>query len=102
MPAISRVPPTSPTRRASDLVTVTGTNFQAGASAAFGAGITVSSTTVVSSTQLSVALVIGATAAMGARDVTVTNPNGQTVVLAGGFAVAPPPPTLGLAVRGKL
>src|SRR5947199_4635449 len=78
------------------------TSFQAGASAAFGAGITVTSTTVVSSTQLSVALVIGATAAMGARDVTVTNPDGQTVVLAGGFAVTPPPPTLGLAFLGKL
>src|SRR5439155_386505 len=46
--------------------------------------------------------VIGATAAMGARDVTVTNPDGQTVVLAGGFAVTPPPPTLGLAFLGKL
>src|SRR5438046_7679606 len=39
---------------------------------------------------------------MGARDVTVTNPDGQTVVLAGGFAVTPPPPTLGLAFLGKL
>src|SRR5205814_7504760 len=83
-------------------VTVTGTNFQAGASAAFGAGITVSSTTVGSSTQPSVALAIGATAAMGARDVTVANPDGQSVVLTGGFAVAPPPPTLGLAFLGKL
>src|SRR5204863_3318521 len=63
---------------------------------------TVNSTTVVSSTQLSVALAIGATAAMGARDVTVANPDGQSVVLTGGFAVAPPPPTLGLAFLGKL
>src|SRR5438132_3246878 len=101
-----------PTRRSSDLssgvqgasltVTVTGANFQAGASAGFGAGITVSSTAVVSSAQLSVALVIGATAAMGARDVTVSNPDGQTVVLTGGFTVTPPPPTLGLAFLGKL
>src|SRR2546425_11572621 len=83
-------------------VTVTGANFQAGASAGFGAGITVSSTTVVSSAQLSVALVIGATAAMGARDVTVSNPDGQTVVLMGGFTVTPPPLTLGLAFLGKL
>src|SRR5207247_256999 len=41
-------------------------------------------------------------AAMGARDVTVANPDGQSVVLTGGFAVAPPPPTLGLAFLGKL
>src|SRR5216117_1459649 len=102
MPTISSVSPSTGVQGASLTVTVTGTNFQAGASAAFGAGITVNSTTVVSSTQLSVALVIGATAAMGARDVTVTNPDGQPVVLTGGFAVAPPPPTLGLAFLGKL
>jgi len=96
------VSPSTGVQGANLTVTVTGTNFQAGASAAFGAGITVNSTTVVSSTQLSVALAIGATAAMGARDVTVANPDGQSVVLTGGFAVAPPPPTLGLAFLGKL
>src|SRR5205823_7990155 len=85
VPTISSVSPSTGLQGANLTVTVTGTNFQAGASAAVGAGITVSSTTMVSSTQLSVALVIGATAAMGARDVTVTNPDGQTVVLAGGF-----------------
>src|SRR5204863_1698165 len=68
----------------------------------FGADITVTSMTVVSSTQLSVALVIGATAELGVRDVTVANPGGQSVVRAGGFAVTPPPPTLGLAFLGKL
>ena len=39
---------------------------------------------------------------MGARDVAVSNPDGQTVVLTGGFTVTPPPPTLGLAFLGKL
>src|SRR6059036_1401981 len=102
MPTISSVSPSTGLQGANLTVTVTGTSFQAGASAAFGARITVSSTTVVSSTQLSVALVIGATAAMGARDVTVTNPDGQSIVLIGGFAVTPPPPTLGLAFLGKL
>src|SRR5437867_3707476 len=102
VPTISSVSPSTGLQGANLTVTVTGTNFQAGASAAFGAGITVSSTTVVSSTQLSVALVIGATAAMGVRDVTVANPDGQSVVLTGGFAVTPPPPTLGLAFLGKL
>src|SRR3989449_10956540 len=65
-------PGTSPT------VTVAGTNFQAGASAAFGAGITVGSTPVLSAAQLTVALTIGSTAPLGPRDVVVTNPNGQT------------------------
>src|SRR5216117_3380517 len=102
MPTISSVSPSTGVQGANLTVTVTGTNFQAGASAAFGAGITVNSTTVVSSTQLSVALAIGATAAMGARDVRVANPDGQSVELTGGFAVTPPPPTLGLAFLGKL
>src|SRR5213080_2613633 len=101
-PTIASVSPSSGVQGASLTVTVTGTNFQAGASASFGAGITVSSTTVASSTQLSVALAIGATAAMGARDVTVSNPDGQTVVLTGGFTIPRPPPTLGLAFLGKL
>src|SRR5437899_8733325 len=30
------------------------------------------------------------------------SPDGQTVVLTGGFTVTPPPPTLGLAFLGKL
>src|SRR2546425_9272742 len=101
MPTIGSVSPSSGVQGASLTVTVTGANFQAEASAGFGAGITVSSTTVVSSAQLSVALVIGAPAAIGARDVTVSNPDGQTVVLTGGFTVTPPPPTLGLAFLGN-
>src|SRR3989442_16022354 len=66
-----------------------------------GAGVTVRSMTVVSPTQLSVALAIEATAAMGPRDVAVSNPDGQSVVLTGGFTVTPPPPTLGLAFLGR-
>src|SRR2546427_11037055 len=58
--------------------------------------------TVVSSTQLSVALAIAATANPGPRDVTVTNPVGQTVTRAGGFTVLPPPPALSLAFLWKL
>src|SRR5207245_5343646 len=101
-PTIASVSPSSGAPGASLTVSVTGTNFQAGASASFGAGVTVSSTTVVSSTQLSVAIAIASTAAMGPRDVTVTNPDGQSVVRPGGFAVAPPPATMSLAFLGKL
>ena len=102
VPTISSVSPSSAVPGASLTVTVTGTNFQTGASASFGPGITVTSTTVVSATQLSVPLAIGATAAMGPRDVTVTNPNGQSGVRPGGFTVAPPPATISLAFLGKL
>src|SRR2546422_7423730 len=47
MPTIGSASPSSGVQGASLTVTVTGANFQAGASAGFGAGITVSSTTVV-------------------------------------------------------
>src|SRR5439155_17099701 len=102
VPTIASVSPSSGAPGASLTLSVTGTNFQAGASASFGAGVTVSSTTVVSSTQLSVALAIGATATMCRRDVTVSNPNGQSAVRPGGFTVAPPSATISLAFLGKL
>src|SRR5256712_4385060 len=102
VPTIASVSPSSGAPGASLTVSVTGTNFQAGASASFGAGVTVTSTTVVSSTQLSVALAIATTAALGPRDVTVSNPDGQSVVRLGGFTVALPSPTLSLAFQSKL
>src|SRR2546427_5044003 len=102
VPTIPSVSPSSGAPGASLTVSVTGTNFQAGASASVGAGVTVTSTTVVSSTQLSVALAVATTAALGPRDVTVSNPDGQSVVRLGGFTVALPPPTLSVAFQGKL
>src|SRR5207247_10118285 len=44
----------------------------------------------------------GATGAEGVTDVTLANPVGRSVVLAGGFAVPPPSPSLGLAFLGQL
>src|SRR5256712_600159 len=102
VPTISSVSPSTGLQGANLTVTVTGTNFKAGASAGFGAGITVRSTTGASSTHLSVALAVVATAAIGPRDVTGSNPDGQAVGLTGGFTVTPPPPTLSLAFLGKL
>jgi subtilisin family serine protease len=102
VPTISSVTPSNGAQGASLAVTVTGTNFQPGATAAFGADVTVTSTTVISPTQVSAALSIATTAATGPRDVTVTNPDGQVAIRAGGFTVMPPPPTLSLAFQGKL
>src|SRR5262245_17843984 len=102
VPTISSLTPSNGAQGAGLAVTVTGTNFQPGATAAFGADITVTSTTVISTTQVSVALAVAATAATGPRDVTVTNPDGQAAIRAGGFTVMPPPPTLTLAFQGKL
>src|SRR5437867_6837747 len=102
VPLITSVSPDRGLLGTSLTVTISGINFEPEASVSFGADITVSSTTVVSSTQLSVALAIGATATIGPRDVTVSNPNGQSVVRPGGFTVAPPPATISLAFLGKL
>ena len=101
-PVVTGVSPAQGTAGTSLTVTVNGLNFEPGASASFGAGITVESTTAVSPTQLSVALAIDATAAGGPRDVTVTNPGGQSGTRRGGFTVQPLPPTLGLAFLGNL
>src|SRR6058998_688861 len=102
VPIISGISPKRGTLGTSLTVTVNGINFEPGATASFGADVTVTSMTVVSSTQLSVALAIAATANPGPRDVTVTNPGGQTVTRAGGFTVLPPPPAISLAFLGKL
>jgi Subtilase family/IPT/TIG domain len=102
LPTITSVAPSSGGPGTNPTVTVTGTSFQSGASASFGVGITVSATTVVSSTQLAVTLAIAPTAALGPRDVTVTNPGGQSAIRTGGFAVALPSPTLSLAYLGKV
>jgi len=83
-------------------VKVAGSNFQPGAQVGFGADIAVSGVSVDSSSQISATLAVAAGAALGKRDVTVTNPDGQAGVLSGGFTLSPPPPTLTLAYLGKL
>src|SRR5262249_25533198 len=60
------------------------------------------STTVSSATQISASIAIASGATAGARDVTVTNPDGQSGVRAGAFTVQPPPPTLSLSFLGRL
>src|SRR5262245_50991206 len=101
-PVITSISPGRGTQGTSLTVTLGGVNFETGATVSFGAGITVGNPTVVSSTQLTVPVTIGATATVGARDVTVTNPSGQSGTRSGGFTVMPPPPTLSLAYLGKL
>lgn len=81
-------------------VSLAGVNFKAGATVSFGAGITVTSVTVNSSTQITVTLNVDPAAAIGPRNVTVTNlcdpaspPGcvGPSSTLAGAFTVTPAP-----------
>ena len=79
-PTVSSTSPSSRGQGAtSQNVTVTGTGFVSGASAAFsGAGITVNSTSFVSTTSLTANITVASNATTGARNVTVTNPDTQT------------------------
>ena len=72
-------------------VKIIGANFQNGASVTIG-GNAASNVTFVSPTELSVEVPAGAA---GSADVVVTNPDGKSDTLAGGFTyIEPPPPTL--------
>ena len=94
-PIITSVTPGSGPTAGGETVIIAGQNFQNGATVTF-ARTPAISVTVISATSLSVVVpVIPA----GAVDVQVTNPDGQSVVLAGGFlGVAPPPPPVSVMV----
>ncbi len=95
-PWISAVSPTSGQQGQTLDVTVTGsyTAFGAGATASFGAGVNVNSTTVINATQAKANITIASDAATGARDVNVKSDADTPTPLVGGFTVtqAPNPP----------
>jgi hypothetical protein len=88
-PAITDVTPDSLGQGATNQnLTVTGTGFVDGATASFsGTGITVNDTTFVSPTNLTVNVTISGTAATGARNLTITNPDQGTTTCTGCFTV---------------
>ena len=53
-----------------------GGNFQSGAIVGLGAGISVGPTSLIASNQLTASIVVGASAVLGPRTLTVTNPDG--------------------------
>jgi len=102
VPFISTITPNVGTIGTTRDVAVSGANFQSGTTVTFGSGVTVNTTTVGSATDLTVNITIAATATLGSRDVTVSNPGGQATTRAAGFKVMPPPPTLTLGYQGRL
>ena len=91
--SVTSIAPISGNRLQRLNVVFTGTGFVAGATVNVGTGITKNSVTVTSATSLTADLTIAATADTGARNFSVTNPNGETsndVV----FTVNNPAPTL--------
>lgn len=85
--SVSSVVPNSWPRGEDFAVQVNGSGFQSGATASLGQGVTVESVTFVSATQLTVRGFVESSAAPGPRNVTVTNPNGASGTLVGGFTV---------------
>jgi hypothetical protein len=91
-PTVTSTSPNSGHRGTTIDVSVIGTNFVSGAVASFsGTGITVNSTTFVDSSHVTANITITSGATLGARDVTVTNPDTQADTCTGCFTVTPPP-----------
>jgi hypothetical protein len=87
-PTVTSILPAAGVRGASNLpVQIIGSNFANGAKVKFDRGITVSSQTVVSSSEIDAVISISATAATGGYDVTVTNKDDGASTLAKAFTV---------------
>jgi hypothetical protein len=90
-PTLSSVNPSSGGQGQNLSATLTGSNFQSGASCTFGAGITVNSCSFNSASQLTASITISSTATLGSRNITVTNPDGQSGTLSNAFSVTAAP-----------
>jgi Domain of unknown function (DUF1929)/Legume lectin domain/PKD domain/Quinohemoprotein amine dehydrogenase, alpha subunit domain III len=98
-PTLAGAAPNSGAQAQTNLnVVLAGTNFLASPICSFGAGIEVNSCTFNSATQLTANVDVLASAAVGPRNIIVTDTDTQTATLAGGFSVvagtALPAPTL--------
>ncbi|MCU1458201.1 MAG: hypothetical protein JWL73_2293 [Actinomycetia bacterium] len=94
---ISSVTPASAIQgSANKVIVISGSNFAAGfvnngGTVSFGAGITVNSVTRNSANQLTARITVAANAAIGSRNVKVTNPDGTSATSVGAFSVAGAP-----------
>lgn len=76
-PILTSASPSTGQRGTQLALTLTGSNYQSGATVSFsGSGITVNSVSVASCTQLTVNITISATATLGASTITVRSANG--------------------------
>lgn len=93
-PTLASLTPTSGPPAGGTTVTLTGTNFQAGATVRFGAGWA-TGVTVLGSTGI---LAVTPAGLAGAVPVVLTNPDGQVAALAAGFTYGPTPAPVVTAV----
>ena len=90
-PTVTTLSPATANQGASgSQVTITGTGFQSGAAVAVSGGDITVSTSYVSATQLKATLTVPANAALGFRNVTVTNPDNGSASSIGSLTVLPP------------
>jgi len=87
-PLIDSVSPATGTRGASLSVTITGQNFQQGATASFGEGIGIDDVVWINSETLLVAITIDGSASSDPRTITITNPDGGSGTFASAFTVS--------------
>ena len=87
-PLIDSVSPATGTRGATLTVTLTGQNFQQGATVSFGEGIGINDVIWINSETLLVDITIDGNASSTARTVTVTNPDGGSGTFASAFTVS--------------
>jgi hypothetical protein len=94
-PTVSSISPASGTASGGTAVTITGTNFASGATVAFG-GVAAGGVTVVSPTSITATTPAHTT---GAADVVVTNNDGQSGKLAGGYTFTASAPTFPVRIN---
>ena len=93
VPTVTSISPNSGADGSTVQVTLTGTNFVAGATVNVGnSGVSVTNVRVVSPTQITATFVIAANAAWGSDGVTVSTSGGTSGAVP--FAITPPAPTL--------
>jgi subtilisin family serine protease len=88
--AVTAVSPNEAAPGASLDVAVSGANFADGATASFGAEVTVNEVVFETDSLLTVKITVAANAALGPRDVRITNPDAKSAAIAQGFAVRVP------------
>ena len=86
-PVPSSTSPSKGARGATISVDILGSHFRSGATARFGSGITVKSTTFVNSGKLTARITISSRTTTGIRTVKVRNPDNGTGLRVGGFTV---------------
>lgn len=86
-PSIAGVSPNTAAPGERLTLTITGDNFQPGATVSMGTDIIVKQTTVISSTEVQVNISVKKRATASAIDVTVTNPDGGSSTIEGAFSI---------------